>query len=185
MASPRINRLNSDYEKLRAQFDGHPFISIEPLGVVPPERYRVTYKVPSLRVDPSNRPIESALTVVEFQLPMGYPKEKPRAVALEDVFHPNFGDYVCIADFWSPAQSLGDIIIDVGEMLQWQKYNIRCGSAAYSKPVSGQKYRHSGRPRGDSTRWCYPGSNYAFWPDDFSDGSAFTSSPRPAGFDDR
>jgi ubiquitin-protein ligase len=55
---------------------------------------------------------------------MGYPKEKPRAVALEDVFHPNFGDYVCIADFWSPAQSLGDIIIDVGEMLQWQKYNI-------------------------------------------------------------
>jgi ubiquitin-protein ligase len=124
MASPRLNRLNADYEKLRAQFDGHPFISIEPLGVVPPERYRVTYKVPSLRLDPSNRPIESKLTVVEFQLPIGYPKEKPRAVAMEDVFHPNFGDYVCIADFWSPAQSLGDIIIDVGEMLQWQKYNI-------------------------------------------------------------
>lgn len=124
MSSPRLKRLQNDYEQLRLRFDGHPYISIEPLGVVPPERYRVTYKVPSLRLDSSSRPIQSNVTVVEFQLPAGYPKEKPRAVAFEQVFHPNFGDYVCIADFWSPAQSLGDIIIDVGEMLQWQKYNI-------------------------------------------------------------
>jgi ubiquitin-protein ligase len=64
------------------------------------------------------------VTVVDFELPSGYPKDKPRAVAAEQVFHPNFGDYICIADFWSPAQSLGDIILEVGEMLQWQKYNI-------------------------------------------------------------
>lgn len=124
MSSPRLKRLQNDYEQLRARFDGHPYISVEPLGVVPPERYRVTYKVPSLRLDASNRAIESNLTVVEFQLPISYPKDKPRAVAFEEVFHPNFGDYVCIADFWSPAQSLSDIIIDVGQMLQWQKYNI-------------------------------------------------------------
>jgi ubiquitin-protein ligase len=41
------------------------------------------------------------------------------------VFHPNFGEYVCIADFWSPAQSLADIVMDVGLMLQWQKYNVQ------------------------------------------------------------
>jgi ubiquitin-protein ligase len=64
------------------------------------------------------------MTVVDFQLPSNYPKEKPRAIAHEVVFHPNFGDYVCIADFWSPAQSLVDIVLEVGEMLQWQKYNI-------------------------------------------------------------
>lgn len=124
MSSPRLKRLQNDYELLRQRFDGHPFIAVEPLGVVPPERYRVTYRVPSLRLDSSSRAIQSKLTVVEFQLPVGYPKEKPRAVAFEEVFHPNFGDYICIADFWSPAQSLADIVIDVGEMLQWQKYNI-------------------------------------------------------------
>jgi ubiquitin-protein ligase len=65
------------------------------------------------------------VTVVDFVLPINYPREKPHAVALEKVFHPNFGEYVCIADFWSPAQKLADIILDVGEMLQWQKYNIK------------------------------------------------------------
>lgn len=124
MVSPRIRRLESEYEALRLRFDGHPNISIEPVGVMPPERYRVTYRMKSLRLDQLNRPIVVEQTVVDFQLPANYPKEKPHAVATESVFHPNFGEYVCIADFWSPAQSLVDIVLEVGEMLQWQKYNI-------------------------------------------------------------
>jgi hypothetical protein len=32
---------------------------------------------------------------------------------------------VCIADFWTPAQTLAGIIIEVGEMLIWKKFNIR------------------------------------------------------------
>lgn len=125
MASPRQTRLENDYVKLRERFDGHPFITVEPLGVVPPEQYRVTYRVPSLRLNEKNAAMQANVTVVEFQLPAGYPKEKPHAISRVDVFHPNFGAYVCIADYWSPAQSLADIIIEVGEMLQWQKYNIQ------------------------------------------------------------
>jgi ubiquitin-protein ligase len=124
MASPRVIRLENDYNLLRTKFDGHPYIVVQPLGVTPPEKYRVVYKVPSLRLDPQNRPIVSNVTVVDFELPSGYPKLKPTAIATEPVFHPNFGEYVCIADFWSPAQSLADIILEVGEMLQWQKYNV-------------------------------------------------------------
>ena len=123
--SPRLKRLESDYQVLRQKFDGHPNITVVALGVTPPEKYQVTYKVPSLRLDPTNRPIVSNVTVVQFDLGINYPREKPHAVAFEPVFHPNFGEYVCIADFWSPAQSLADIILEVGEMLQWQKYNIQ------------------------------------------------------------
>ena len=124
MASPRQTRLENEYAKIRASFDGHPFITVTPIGVVPPESYTVSYRVPSLRLNDKNQPIESPVTVVEFALPALYPKEKPRAITRVPVFHPNFGDYVCIADYWSPAQSLEDIILEVGEMLQWQKYNI-------------------------------------------------------------
>ncbi len=124
MISPRLRRLESDYQSIRNKFDGHPQIRVHPMGVTPPERYRVVYQVPSLRLDPQNRPIITNVTVVDFELPAGYPKDKPRAVAAEPVFHPNFGDYICIADFWTPSQSLSDIILEVGEMLQWQKYNI-------------------------------------------------------------
>jgi ubiquitin-protein ligase len=123
--SPRQKRLANDYELLRVRFDGNPNILVEPLGTVPPERYRITYQVPSLRIDASNKPIINTVTVVDVELPMGYPRDKPRAVAHGNVFHPNFGDYICIADFWSPAQSLADIVLDIGNMLQWQKFNIQ------------------------------------------------------------
>ncbi len=125
MTSPRLRRLANDYELLRSRFDGHEFITVEPLGSVPPEGYRVTYRVPSLRLDESNVPTVSSVTVVDFELPSGYPREKPHAASHGAVFHPNFGEYVCIADFWSPAQSLADIVMDVGLMLQWQKYNVQ------------------------------------------------------------
>lgn len=125
MSSPRISRLQNDYVQLRARFDGHPNIAVEPIGALPPERYQLIYNVPALRLDEQNRPVMVNRTFVTLTLPMGYPKEKPHAVAHEQIFHPNFGDYVCIADFWSPAQSLADIVLDIGEMLQWQKYNIQ------------------------------------------------------------
>lgn len=125
MISPRQLRLENEYKQLRAKLDGNPFIEIQPVGPAPFERYRVVYRVPSLRLDGQNRPVEAPITVVDFQLPHGYPKEKPHAVvAGASVFHPNFGDYICIADYWSPAQTVLDIILEVGEMLQWKKYNI-------------------------------------------------------------
>ncbi len=125
MKSPRLTRLHNDYEVLMQRFDGSEFVDVQPIGAMPPERYRIIYRVPSLRVDGASRPTESSLTVVEVSLPSGYPREKPYVVTKEKVFHPNFGEYVCIADFWTPSQSLADIIVEIGQMLQWQKYNIQ------------------------------------------------------------
>lgn len=125
MASPRLKRLENDYQNIRLRFDGHPYIQVAPIGVMPPECYQVIYNVPTLRLDSENRPFISTTTYVKLELPSNYPKEKPRAISAEQIFHPNFGDYICIADFWSPAQSIVDIIIEIGQMLQWQKYNIQ------------------------------------------------------------
>lgn len=125
MTSPRIRRLTADYEQLRNRFDGHPSVRIDALGTVPPERYRITYDIPSLRLNEKNQPVVVHQTVVDIELPIDYPRSKPRAVAHGSVFHPNFGEYVCIADFWSPAQSLTDIVTEIGQMLQWQLYNVQ------------------------------------------------------------
>lgn len=125
MSSPRLKRLERDFEAITKRFEEHPNIKVVPLGATPPSKYRIIYNVPSLRVDAADRLTVSDMTVVELTLPIDYPKGKPTAIAMERVFHPNFADYVCIADFWSPAQKLEDIILEIGEMLQWQKYNIR------------------------------------------------------------
>lgn len=123
--NPRLRRLENDYREIRSRFDGDPNITITPVGAMPPERYQVIYRVPSLRLGENNEIARTDQTVVMITLPTGYPREKPHATALDAVFHPNFGSYVCIADFWSPGQSLGDIIVSIGDMLQYRKYNIR------------------------------------------------------------
>jgi len=123
--NPRLRRLESDYNELRRRFDGDSRLTVTPVGPYPPERYQVIYRVPSLCLDAANQPRRTDQTVVMITLPAGYPREKPHAETFDPVFHPNFGAYVCIADFWAPGQSLGDVIVSIGEMLQFRKYNIR------------------------------------------------------------
>jgi ubiquitin-protein ligase len=65
-----------------------------------------------------------ANTVVNITLPIGYPKDKPHAESLDEVFHPNFGSWICIADFWAPNQSLVDIISQIADLIQFRKFNV-------------------------------------------------------------
>jgi len=36
------------------------------------------------------------------------------------IFHPNFGSYICIGDFWAAGETLTDIIIKIGQMIMYQ-----------------------------------------------------------------
>lgn len=123
--NPRLRRLGADHEKLTLAFAGHPTVAVEALGAPPPDRYRVVYNVPGLRIDAEHRVTRSQQHVVQILLPPGYPRDKPYCTVDAPVFHPNFGNYICIADFWSPSQSLVDVVVQIGDMLQYKLYNTR------------------------------------------------------------
>ena len=123
--NPRLRRLTADHERLTEAFAGHPNMVVATVGAIPPERYRVSYRVPSLTLSPEGRPTRTRETVVDVYLPPSYPREKPYLTTLTPVFHPNFGAHICIADYWSPSQSLVDVLVQVGDMLQWRTYNVR------------------------------------------------------------
>lgn len=123
--NPRLRRLENDYRDLRLEFDADPHLVIRAVPPLPPEQYVITYSVPSLARTADNRLFATSQTIVTITLPHGYPREKPQAVTEDPVFHPNFGAYICIADFWAPGQSLSDIVRSIGDMLQFKKYNIR------------------------------------------------------------
>ncbi len=42
-----------------------------------------------------------------------------------EIFHPNFSSKVCIADHWAAGESLADIIVQIGQMIQFQRYNSK------------------------------------------------------------
>lgn len=115
---------------MKTEFAGHPHIAVEPLGWEPPEQYRVTYRLVGARTDAdTGQPVTADKHVIVITLPANYPREKPYSTAETPVFHPNFGpnagDEICIGDYWTPTQTLVDIVVKVGEMLQYREYNVR------------------------------------------------------------
>ena len=121
--NPRLRRLQSDYDLVRETFSGHPHASGEPLGTGrPPESYRVEYRVQGLYLN-GEQPDYRDHHLVEIMLPLGYPAEKPYCVPLTPAFHPNIRDYFCIADYWAAGTTLMDVIVKIGDMIQWRVYN--------------------------------------------------------------
>jgi ubiquitin-protein ligase len=125
MDTVRLRRLQSDYEAIRALTRSHPNIAIQNVAGNPPERYRLTLAVRSLRQ------IGDALSFAELhelevRLPQGYPREAPVCRMLSPVFHPNIAPHtVCIGDHWTAAESLDRLIMRICEMLAYQSYNTK------------------------------------------------------------
>jgi ubiquitin-protein ligase len=133
MAGPRLRRLAADWEAVRGEYSGHPHVTVEPLGPLPPEAYRVQYRVPGLVLQ-NDQPARAYEHAAEFRLPLGYPREQPYCVPLTPLFHPNVGEHYCIADYWFAGQSLVDVIAKVGEMIQYRIFNTKSplnATAAY------------------------------------------------------
>jgi ubiquitin-protein ligase len=123
-STPRLRRLMADYQLVQNEFTGHPRIEVQAAGGYPPERYVVTYNVAGVEgVDAGGMPIIGNRHVADIYLHSGYPREKPKCVLRTPIFHPNFGSYICIADHWAPGETLVDVIVHIGQMIQYQVYN--------------------------------------------------------------
>ena len=128
--TPRLRRLSMDSEILRADFSGHPFVRVTPVGWEPAEQYRVEYWVRGVMLAAgSAQPTPAEHFIANITLPNDYPRVKPLCTMETPVFHPNFGsrvgDEICIADYWAPSQGLSEIILKIGEMLQFRDYNTK------------------------------------------------------------
>jgi ubiquitin-protein ligase len=127
--NPRMRRLIADSEGLRSEFAGHPYIATAALSFDPSESYRLTYRLRGVSLDATGQPQLIDFHQATIQLGSGYPRQKPLAIMETAIFHPNFGprmhEEICIGDYWSPMQTLADIVVTIGEMIQYQRYNIR------------------------------------------------------------
>jgi len=124
--SVRLRRLKADYERIMTEFTGHKYIKVEPVSGMPPEKYLVTYKLKGLKWDENlQRPVEISFHQVVIELQRNYPREKPKCTMKTEIFHPNFGTWVCIGDYWAAGETLVDIIIKIGNMIQYKDYNYK------------------------------------------------------------
>lgn len=119
---PRQRRIMSDYERIKEDFSGSKYVKIEPIQGNPPDKYRVTYYLKGLCVE-NGEIVERNEHVAEIYLDNNYPREKPKCTLLTPIWHPNFGSYICIGDHWAAGESLSDVIVQIGDMIQYKVYN--------------------------------------------------------------
>ena len=120
----RMRRLASDYEQVRKDFAGHKNIIVTPVGDEPPEKYHVTYFVNGIYLLEDGRIETLGRHEIEITLHADYPRYKPICKILTPIWHPNFRDgQICIGDIWGAGESLSDIIINIGDMIQYKSWN--------------------------------------------------------------
>lgn len=120
----RMRRLVSDYEQVKKDFAGHKNIIVTPVGEEPIEKYNVTYFVNGIYLLEDGRIETLGRHEVEITLHAEYPRYKPLCKILTPIWHPNFRDgQICIGDIWGAGESLTDIIINIGDMIQYKSWN--------------------------------------------------------------
>ena len=176
--NPRFRRLTMDLKQIRDQLTGHRHVTVVPVGAEPPETYLVTYEVRGVALDGTGaQPVFVEHHVVRIELGAGYPREKPRFLMQTPIFHPNFdsqvGQPVCIGDYWTPAQPLVDLILKVGDMIQYREYNV-------AAPLNGDAARWV---RHSESQGIFPVGDVALWEPEVELALTATSSgPTPTPF---
>jgi len=119
-----MRRITSDWEQVRKDFAGHKNIIVTPVGELPPEKYHVTYFVNGIYLLPDGRIETLGRHEVDITLHAEYPRYKPICKITTPIWHPNFRDgQICIGDIWGAGESLSDIIINIGDMIQYKSWN--------------------------------------------------------------
>ena len=124
--SLRLRRLSNEAEMLREQFATHPLVSVRPTGGDPPDRYRVEYRVGGLERLADGSLVVRKVHEMEIVLPAEYPRQPAACRMLTPVFHPNIDSFtVCTSDFHAAQETLCDLVVRVGQMIAFQKHNVK------------------------------------------------------------
>jgi ubiquitin-protein ligase len=122
----RIRRLGADAEQMLRVFRSSPIMFVRPIAGSPPDTYNIEYRVRGLERGAGGKPVVRAQHVVEIQLTNEYPRQAPKSRILTPIFHPNFDrSTICVADHWTAAERLVDLVVRIGEMIAYQSYNIK------------------------------------------------------------
>jgi ubiquitin-protein ligase len=124
--TPKLRRLYADYNKMEELKKSTDLIDYQTEGGMPPQKYIVTYKCGGVKWNRAlNRPEISYFHKVEFYLHADYPRTRPIIQFLTEIFHPNVDErgWVCLGG-WAPEESLKDLCIRIGEMIQYKNYDI-------------------------------------------------------------
>jgi ubiquitin-protein ligase len=124
VSGPRNRRLTADYADLTAGLTGNPVVEIETVSGAPPSAYVLVVVAPGIHRTPDGGVVRADRHRIRIDLPLGYPRQPPLVTAVSPIFHPNVAHHVCVADEWSPVESLMDVLTRVVDLVQFRTVNL-------------------------------------------------------------
>jgi len=121
----KLIRLRKDYEEILRLASARPGLLEVTVQGKPPTTYffKVRLKGLMLAAD-GKRAIVTDTHRFELRLGSHYPSDPPDVTWKTPIFHPNIrGEAVCHSQQWSPAWSLADFVIEIGDMIRMDKFN--------------------------------------------------------------
>jgi len=119
--SPRLRRLQSDYERLQRLAAQSDLIRIAAADGNPPEKYVIEFTCRGVERLQGGSPVYRSHHQMGILLTAGYPTTKPGLRFLTPIFHPNIlseGE-VCIGP-WYASKWLDELVFMVAEMIQYK-----------------------------------------------------------------
>lgn len=119
--SPRLRRLQSDYERLEKLVAQSDLIRIAAVTGNPPEIYVIEFTCKGVERLQNGSPVYRSYHQMGLQLTAGYPTTKPGLRFLTPIFHPNIlsqGE-VCIGP-WYASKWLDELVFMIAEMIQYK-----------------------------------------------------------------
>ncbi|MGB3651668.1 MAG: ubiquitin-conjugating enzyme E2 [Rivularia sp. (in: cyanobacteria)] len=157
----REKRLENDFKELSQLVNNSGgTLAIASTQGKPVEVYTIEYRCKGIESLRNNQPVFRKTHSVEIILGNNYPREKPNAKFITDIFHPNVFDNkkVCLGSYWTMAENLCELVIRIGKIIQYSKDVLNLKSPAnyeakdWAKnnmqrfPVDTQTFKASKKP---------------------------------------
>jgi len=146
ISNPRLRRLHADLAAVIELMRASDLVAASYAGN-PPDRYRILYRCRGLYLpEAASEPELLDHHEADFYLHRDYPRRPPQIIWRTQIFHPNIisgenGGGVCIGS-WTPSESLADLVLRVGEMIQYRLYNpddlLNREAAAWAEAHAGE-----------------------------------------------
>lgn len=131
----REKRLENDFKELTALVNNSGGkLAIISIQGQPPHQYVIEYRCRGIEKLQGLEPIFRNNHRVEINIGSNYPREKPDAKFLTSIFHPNVYTNlkVCLGSYWTMAETLSELVLRIGKIIQYSNDVLNVQSAANS-----------------------------------------------------
>ncbi len=124
MADSVQTTLKNIYQDVTKAFEHNDSITVSAFEGNPPDKYSVTYRIPSIYKDSKGDICESDKHEIIINIPIGFPHFPPSCKPKTPIYHPDFDpSAICIGNYWKQSKSLVDLIHYIGKMISGEIYS--------------------------------------------------------------